>query len=43
VNASEWTFDFDAVPNRTYEWIVVALDKDGKRYAYHASGYFVTK
>lgn len=43
VNASEWTFDFDVVPNRTYEWIVVALDKDRKRFAYFASGYFVTK
>jgi hypothetical protein len=43
VNASEWTFDTDVVPGRTYEWIVVALDKDGKRFAYYASGYFVTK
>gem|GEM_PF-5284694 len=43
VNASEWTFDTDVVPGRTYEWIVVAFDKEGKRFAYFASGYFETK
>jgi hypothetical protein len=43
VNATEWTFDADVVGGRTYEWQVVAFDKDGKRFAYFASGYFTTK
>ena len=43
VNASEWTFDADLVSGRTYEWQVFAFDKDGKRFAYFASGYFLRR
>ncbi len=43
VAGTEWTFETDLVSNRTYEWLVVAFDKDGKRIGYFASGYFLTK
>jgi hypothetical protein len=39
---TDWTFDFDLVEGRTYEWSVDAIDGSGERFAYYSASYFKT-
>jgi hypothetical protein len=40
---NSWTFNFDLISNRTYEWMVFARDESGSQFAYHASSAFKTQ